>query len=96
TSEIGIRIALGAGKKSIFRLVVGQAMALVGISLIAGIAGAFAATRLMSSLLFGIGASDPATFLGIVVLVSGVAFLAAWIPARRATRVDPIVALRAE
>ncbi|MEY2529192.1 MAG: hypothetical protein QOJ05_1282 [Verrucomicrobiota bacterium] len=82
TSEIGIRIALGAGKKSIFRLVVGQAMALVGISLIAGIAGAFAATRLMSSLLFGIGASDPATFLGIVVLVSGVAFLAAWIPAR--------------
>ncbi|MFZ1219503.1 MAG: ABC transporter permease [Chthoniobacterales bacterium] len=96
TSEIGIRIALGAGKKSIFRLVVGQAMALVGISLIAGIAGAFAATRLLSSLLFGIGASDPATFLGIVVLVSGVAFLAAWIPARRATRVDPIVALRAE
>jgi putative ABC transport system permease protein len=96
TSEIGIRIALGAGKKSIFRLVVGQAMALVGISLIAGIAGAFAATRLLNSLLFGIGASDPATFLGIVVLVSGVAFLAAWIPARRATRVDPIVALRAE
>jgi putative ABC transport system permease protein len=96
TNEIGIRIALGAGKNAIFRLVVGQAMTLVGISLIAGIAGAFAATRLLNSLLFGVGASDPGTFFGIVVLVSGVAFLAAWIPARRAMRVDPIIALRAE
>jgi putative ABC transport system permease protein len=96
TSEIGIRIALGAGKSSIFRLVVGQAMTLVGISLIVGVAGAFAATRLLSSLLFGVGASDPMTFIAIVVLVSAVAFIAAWLPARRATRVDPIIALRAE
>jgi putative ABC transport system permease protein len=96
TSEIGIRIALGAGKGSIFRLVVGQAMTLVGISLIVGVAGAFAATRLLNSLLFGVGASDPVTFVSIVLLVSAVAFVAAWLPARRATRVDPIIALRAE
>ncbi|MCA1659404.1 MAG: FtsX-like permease family protein [Verrucomicrobiaceae bacterium] len=96
TSEIGIRIALGAGKGSIFRLVVGQAMTLVGISLIIGLAGAFAATRLLNSLLFGVGASDPVTFISIVLLVSAVAFIAAWLPARRATRVDPIIALRAE
>jgi putative ABC transport system permease protein len=96
TSEIGIRIALGAGKSSIFRLVVGQAMVLVGISLVVGVAGALAATRLLNSLLFGVGASDPTTFVSIVLLVSIVAFLAAWLPARRATRVDPIIALRAE
>ena len=96
TSEIGIRIALGAGKSSIFRLIVGQAMTLVGISLAIGLAGAFAATRLLSSLLFGVGASDPGTFAGIVLLVSAVAFIAAWVPARRATRVDPIIALRTE
>ena len=96
TSEIGIRIALGAGKGSIFRLVVGQAMTLVAISLLLGLAGAFGATRLLKSLLFGVGASDPGTFAGIVALVSTVAFIAAWVPARRATRVDPIIALRAE
>jgi predicted permease len=96
TSEIGIRIALGAGKSSIFRLVVGQAMALVAISLAVGLIGAFAATRLLNSLLFGVGASDPMTFIAIVLLVSAVAFVAAWLPARRATRVDPIIALRAE
>jgi predicted permease len=96
TSEIGIRIALGAGKSSIFRLIVGQAMTLVGISLVLGVAGAFAATRLLNSLLFGVGASDPGTFAGIVLLVSVVAFIAAWLPARRATHVDPIIALRAE
>jgi putative ABC transport system permease protein len=96
TNEIGIRIALGAGKNSIFRLVVGQAMTIVAISLVIGVAGAFAATRLLNSLLFGIGASDPLTFIAIMLLVSVVAFLAAWLPARRAMRVDPIVALRAE
>jgi predicted permease len=96
TSEIGIRIALGAGKDSIFRLIVGQAMTIVAISLVAGVLGAFAATRLLNSLLFGIGASDPVTFGAIVLLVSAVAFIAAWLPARRAMRVDPIIALRAE
>jgi ABC-type antimicrobial peptide transport system permease subunit len=71
-------------------------MTLVGISLVIGLAGAFAATRLLNSLLFGVGASDPVTFISIVLLVSAVAFIAAWLPARRATRVDPIIALRAE
>src|SRR3982751_4615495 len=88
TNEIGIRIALGAAQSSIFRLVVGQAMTLVGISVVIGVAGAFAATRLLNSLLFGVGASDPVTFIGIVLLVSVVAFLAAWLPARRAARVN--------
>ena len=96
TNEIGIRIALGAGQSSIFRLVVGQAMALVAVSLAIGLAGAFAATRLLNSLLFGVGAWDPVTFGAIVLLVSAVAFLAAWVPARRATKVDPIIALRTE
>jgi len=71
-------------------------MTIVAISLVVGVVGAFAATRLLNSLLFGIGASDPMTFIAIMLLVSVVAFLAAWLPARRAMRVDPIVALRAE
>jgi putative ABC transport system permease protein len=96
TNEIGIRMALGAAQSNIFRLIVGQAMALVGISLGLGLIGAFGATRLLNSLLFGVGAWDPITFVTIVVLVSVVAFLAAWLPARRAARVDPVVALRAE
>src|SRR5688572_9162579 len=96
TNEIGIRIALGAAQSSIFRLIVGQAMTLVAISLAIGLAGAFAATRLLSTLLYGIGAWDPLTFGAIVVLISFIAFLAAWLPARRASRVNPIIALRAE
>jgi ABC-type antimicrobial peptide transport system permease subunit len=96
TNEIGVRIALGAAQSNIFRLVIGQAMSLVAISIIIGLAGAFAATRLLTSLLFGVGAWDLGTFGGIVILLSVVAFFAAWLPARRASRVDPIVALRAE
>ncbi len=96
TNEIGIRMALGAGQSTIFRLVVGQAMTLVAISVVIGLVGAFAATRLLNSLLFGVGASDPVTFLAIVFLLSSVAFLASWLPARKAARVNPIVALRAE
>ena len=96
TNEIGIRIALGAGQSSIFRLVVGQAMSLVAISVAVGLAGAFAMTRLLQSLLFGVGVWDPLTFSGVIVLIALVAFLAAWFPARRASTVDPIIALRAE
>jgi len=96
TNEIGIRIALGAAQSNIFRLVIGQAMSLVAISVIIGLVGAFAATRLLNSLLFGIGAWDLITFSAIVILISAVAFLAAWLPARRAMQVDPIVALRTE
>ena len=96
TNEIGIRMALGAGQSSIFRLVVGQAMLLVAISLAIGLAGAFAATRLLSSLVYGVGVWDPLTFGAIVLLIAVVAFLAAWLPARRASNVNPIIALRAE
>lgn len=96
TNEIGIRMALGAAHSAIFRLVVGQAMTLVAMSVGVGLIGAFAATRLLNSLLFGVGAWDPLTFALIVLLVSGVAFIAAWLPARRAARVDPVIALRAE
>ncbi|MEP6955524.1 MAG: ABC transporter permease [Chthoniobacterales bacterium] len=96
TNEIGIRIALGAEKGSIFRLIVGQAMMLVGISVAIGVAGAFAATRLLSTMLFGVSTWDPLTFLSIVLLITVVAFLAAWLPARRAANVNPIVALRAD
>jgi putative ABC transport system permease protein len=96
TNEIGIRIALGAAQSNIFKLVVGQAMTLVAISAAIGLVCAFAATRLLSSLLFGVGAWDPLTFSSIVFLIGLVAFLAAWIPARRAARVDPIIALRTE
>ncbi|MBA3273483.1 MAG: FtsX-like permease family protein, partial [Chthoniobacterales bacterium] len=96
TNEIGIRIALGAAQSSIFRLVVGQAMILVGISVAIGVAGAFLATRLLKTMLFGVSTWDPMTFGAIVLLISAVAFLAAWLPARRAARVNPIIALRAE
>jgi predicted permease len=96
TSEIGIRIALGATKPAIFRLIVGRAMVLVGISVVLGLIGAFVTTRLLNSLLYGVGASDPTTFGGIVLLITAVAFCAAWVPARRASKVDPVVALRAE
>jgi ABC-type antimicrobial peptide transport system permease subunit len=96
TNEIGIRIALGAARANIFKLVIGQAMGIVAISVVIGLAGAFAATRLLNSLLYGVSAWDPLTFTAIVILISLVAFLAAWFPARRATLVDPIVALRTE
>ena len=96
TNEIGIRMALGAAQSAIFRLVVGQAMTLVGISLALGLIGAFGATHLLNSLLYGVRSWDPLTFVAIVFLISIVAFLAAWLPARRAARVDPVVALRTE
>ena len=96
TSEIGIRMALGALPSSIFRLVVGQAMRLVTISIGIGLLGALACARLMRSLLFAVGAWDPATFVSISALIAAVAFLACWLPARRAALVNPIEALRAE
>jgi putative ABC transport system permease protein len=96
TREIGVRVALGATVGQIHRLVVGQGMrlALVGVAL--GVAAALGATRLMAALLFGVGPSDPATFLLVPVLLLGVALLACYLPARRATRLDPMIALRHE
>jgi putative ABC transport system permease protein len=96
THEIGIRMALGAQSADVLKLVVGQGLKLTLIGAALGLAGAFAVTRLMSSLLFGISASDPATFGIVTFALTVVALLASYIPARRAARVAPMVALRYE
>lgn len=96
TPEIGIRIALGAQKRDVMRLVMAQGMRLALAGVAIGIAGALAATRLMSSLLFGLTATDPATFIVVAALLTMVALAASFIPTRRAMRLDPLDALRYE
>jgi len=96
THEIGIRLALGAQPRQIIRLVVGQGLGLVALGLGLGVAGAIAVTRLMATLLFGISATDPMTFALVASILAGVALLACYLPARRATKVDPMIALRYE
>jgi putative ABC transport system permease protein len=96
TKEIGIRQALGADRATVLRLVIGQSMRVVGLGVLLGLVGSLILARFMQSQLFGISAFDPFTFVAVVGLLSGAALLACWLPARRATKVDPVVALRAE
>jgi putative ABC transport system permease protein len=94
--EIGIRVALGAPARSVMRLIIARGMALAGIGLLLGLAGAAAAGRLLSGLLFGVGPADPATYAAAGGVLLVVSLLACWIPARRVLGVDPVVALRHE
>jgi putative ABC transport system permease protein len=96
TREIGIRMSLGAQRRDVFRLVVGQGALLAGVGMTVGLAGAFALTRLMASLLFTVGARDPLTFAAAPLLLLLVALAACAVPALRATRVQPVTALRAD
>jgi putative ABC transport system permease protein len=96
TREIGIRMALGAGSREVLKMVMRHALLLVAIGLTIGLTGSFALTRLIRSGLYGVTATDPATYAGISALLILVAIIACWVPTRRAVRVDPTIALRYE
>jgi putative ABC transport system permease protein len=96
TGEIGVRLSLGAQRRDILRLVLGDGGRLTGIGLALGIAGAIAIGLTMRAQLFGVGVLDPLTLVVVVILIAGTALLACWLPARRASRVQPSVALRHE
>jgi putative ABC transport system permease protein len=94
--EVGIRLALGAGRRHVLRLVFTEGLALTGAGLAAGAAGAALLTRFLSSLLYDVGRLDPLTYAAVALTLVGAGLLACWLPARRAMRVDPVIALRSE
>jgi putative ABC transport system permease protein len=96
TSEFGIRIAMGAVSSDVLRIVLRQGLSIAAVGLVLGFAGAFSLTRFLTGVLFGVSTVDPGTFVAMAVLMAAVAMLACYIPARRATRVDPATALRHE
>ena len=96
TREIGVRMALGATRHDISRMVLGEGLAITLLGIAVGLAGALALTRLMLALLYGVSPTDPTTFVAVPALLAGVALLATWVPARRAARVEPLVAIRYE
>jgi ABC-type antimicrobial peptide transport system permease subunit len=96
TKDIGIRIALGGGQPRVLAAIVGQGMRIVGLGTAVGVVLGLVVTRFMSSLLFGVGTSDPLTFVAVAALMLGVALLACFVPARRAAQVNPVETLREE
>ena len=96
TQEIGVRMALGASRSDILRLVLGRGLILVGIGVVVGLVAAASVSRLVSNLLFGISAVDPVTFILVPLALTAMAILASYVPAFRATRIDPAAALRSE
>ena len=96
TQEIGVRVALGAQRGDVLRLIVGHGALLGGVGIVIGLAGALAVTRFLRTLLFGISPFDVVSFVGVSAMLTGIALLASYLPARRAAKVDPVEALRYE
>src|SRR4030095_4796352 len=94
TNEIGIRMSLGADRGRVERMILGEGGVLLVIGLVFGIAGAFLATRTIRGLLFGVSPNDPMTFIGVAVMMGAIGVIACWIPALRAARIDPAIAMR--